>query len=476
MDLVEMTSQRLQGTTRDEGADVTEANPIISEATSIISRVVATLVAAKTQQIASRKQRDLQGQQEEEDVTIRVLANFIRQNPPNYQGGIDPGEATYWIQSMEKIFSIIGTPADRKVGLATYMLTQCARQWWMETREAITAAGEAITWEVFRGKFAERHFLQTPRSTFLDLRQECLTPRGGTARHDLESKDDKDEAANSKKGWMSWLINETTMGLAQQFVKSQRDLPEQVEGEQPVIVTECITFHALPKFWGGFGSTRELARLWLREVEKGLKAIGCQEGEEVRYATFALQDNAKEWWEVTKQIMRADQEQITWETFKEKFSRRYFPRDAPAQLWNQGYICPSCRIEPQFVTPIIGPSPENPLQTGSGGPSRSNQRRGRGKQPGRKPYDDSRNRNTADQYQPVTQNSEGNQGQRWDVRCFNCGRKGHFANQCSNAKTDLCFNCERPGHQARDCTAPRAEPATNVARTRHAISRNEYPA
>ena len=48
---------------------------------------------------------------------------------------------------------------------------------------------------------------------------------------------------------------------------------------------------------------------------------------------------------------------------------------------------------------------------------------------------------------------------RFRGTCFKCGRRGHRANQCKNAKSNskpsqMCSNCGRPGHDSKTCYAP----------------------
>ena len=47
---------------------------------------------------------------------------------------------------------------------------------------------------------------------------------------------------------------------------------------------------------------------------------------------------------------------------------------------------------------------------------------------------------------------------RTDITCANCGRKGHAASECRQAKVERkyrpCFNCGGKGHLARDCKEP----------------------
>ncbi|XP_050912626.1 uncharacterized protein LOC127127478 [Lathyrus oleraceus] len=66
------------------------------------------------------------------------------------------------------------TPA-QKVRYGTHMLAVEADDWWLETHERLTVAGEDVTWDVFRREFLRKYYPEDVRGKkeieFLELKQ-----------------------------------------------------------------------------------------------------------------------------------------------------------------------------------------------------------------------------------------------------------------------------------------------------------------
>ncbi|XP_057443794.1 uncharacterized protein LOC130735943 [Lotus japonicus] len=65
---------------------------------------------------AQRLERELNQDQ------VRMRTDFNRQNPPKFEGEVEPEKADLWIQELEKIFEALHTTDGEKVNLATFML------------------------------------------------------------------------------------------------------------------------------------------------------------------------------------------------------------------------------------------------------------------------------------------------------------------------------------------------------------------
>jgi hypothetical protein len=83
----------------------------------------AAQAEAQAQRAAAEEERQaLRQQREEAQVVAKGLNDFRRRDPPRFMGTADPEKADLWIQEVEKIFAVLQTPEESKLGYATYLL------------------------------------------------------------------------------------------------------------------------------------------------------------------------------------------------------------------------------------------------------------------------------------------------------------------------------------------------------------------
>src|ERR1044072_6118325 len=79
-------------------------------------RADAAAAALAAQNQAEENARHAQREEREQIAAqTRGLNDFKRQEPPKFSGGYDPEEADSWLQELEKIFTFLHTPVERKV-------------------------------------------------------------------------------------------------------------------------------------------------------------------------------------------------------------------------------------------------------------------------------------------------------------------------------------------------------------------------
>ncbi|XP_057734316.1 uncharacterized protein LOC130949679 [Arachis stenosperma] len=81
-----------------------------------------------------------------------------------------------------------------------------------------------------------------------------------------------------------------------------------------------------PKFKGTLVATD--ADNWFRAIERSLRAQHVPEGQHVEFATYMLEGEAEHWWQGIQRLLQQDEGDIPWNTFKDEFYKKYFPRAA----------------------------------------------------------------------------------------------------------------------------------------------------
>ncbi|XP_058733179.1 uncharacterized protein LOC131604776 [Vicia villosa] len=88
----------------------------------------------------------------------RSLATFQRENPSVFKGKHDPDGALEWLKEIERIFCVMDCTQAQKVRYGTHMLAVKADDWWLATHQRLEAAGEEITWDVFRREILRKYY------------------------------------------------------------------------------------------------------------------------------------------------------------------------------------------------------------------------------------------------------------------------------------------------------------------------------
>ncbi|XP_015969925.1 uncharacterized protein LOC107493342 [Arachis duranensis] len=81
-----------------------------------------------------------------------------------------------------------------------------------------------------------------------------------------------------------------------------------------------------PKFKGTVVATD--VDNWFRAIERSLRAQHVPEGQHVEFATYMLEGEAEHWWQGIQRLLQQEEGDIPWNTFKDEFYKKYFPRAA----------------------------------------------------------------------------------------------------------------------------------------------------
>ncbi|XP_057982211.1 uncharacterized protein LOC131167423 [Malania oleifera] len=109
------------------------------------------------------------------------IKEFIRLNPPTFEGGPNPVTAENWVQQIEEILEVLGYTKEQKVRYATFKMAGDAKRWWLFVKmlEEQRLVKIALTWERFKELFFNRYFPLSIREEnieeFTNLTQRSMT-------------------------------------------------------------------------------------------------------------------------------------------------------------------------------------------------------------------------------------------------------------------------------------------------------------
>ena len=87
--------------------------------------------------------------------------------------------AQYWLETMDKIFSVVACSEEEKVIYATHMLHEEAGFWWREAKAYLTAKEVPLTWENFQQAFLDmyvpEHVRRQKNREFVEFKQGNLS-------------------------------------------------------------------------------------------------------------------------------------------------------------------------------------------------------------------------------------------------------------------------------------------------------------
>ncbi|XP_038975808.1 uncharacterized protein LOC120106826 [Phoenix dactylifera] len=70
---------------------------------------------------------------------------------------------------------------------------------------------------------------------------------------------------------------------------------------------------------------------WLTEMEKAFAVLRCRDDEKLLFASYMLQGEAFNWWQMLEHKFEHDGEPLNWDKFRKAFYDKYFPRSVKPQ-------------------------------------------------------------------------------------------------------------------------------------------------
>jgi hypothetical protein len=107
--------------------------------------------------------------------------------------------------------------------------------------------------------------------------------------------------------------------------RKRKMVEEEIDGEETMSANLKEFKRMSPTAFKGTEEPIEADR-WINQMQKIFRIIRCREEEKVELATFMLEGDAYDWWEVEQLSQEEDEEPYSWERFKVAFREHFFPR------------------------------------------------------------------------------------------------------------------------------------------------------
>ncbi|XP_057508542.1 uncharacterized protein LOC130791418 [Actinidia eriantha] len=103
---------------------------------------------------------------------------FMKLNPPEFMGAIDPLVAEEWLKKLDTIFEVMEVTNEQKLTLAIFMLRGEARNWW-ESMRRMQLEGVPISWqrfvEIFNDQYFPRIYRMQKEEEFMSLKKKTMS-------------------------------------------------------------------------------------------------------------------------------------------------------------------------------------------------------------------------------------------------------------------------------------------------------------
>ena len=127
-----------------------------------------------------------------------------------------------------------------------------------------------------------------------------------------------------QRGFMMDTLNSLAEAIRNQG-RPQQD-PGSLVGNTPTATYEKFLKLDPPTFSGKVDP--DLAESWVKEVERVFQVLSVPDDKKTMFGSFRLKDDAREWWDTTREVQFPGAEVIPWEAFRRVFLGNYFPPHA----------------------------------------------------------------------------------------------------------------------------------------------------